>query len=592
MTAVTQALSSALLHFVWQGVVGGLVLAIALLLLRKCSPNSRYVASCVVLALLALAPLVTGWISYDALGGGRDSSFAVFSGSFTGPVVRTTSDNVPAASFKEFEGWILPIWASGVMAFALRLAWASGHASSLRRLGVDADTLTKSIVSRLAARAGIRRSIRVLQSTFAEVPAVVGWLRPVVLLPVAVLAGLTPQQLEALIAHELAHVRRYDYLVNILQMSVETLLFYHPAVWWVSSRIRYERELCCDDFAVRLCGDAVSYARALTQLEKMRPSAPTLAMGSASGPLFHRVQRLLGRAGMESGPSRLACGVGLLVGILCLGLFMQSARAQQQPPITPLRPAEIAIPLAPVTPVSPKPSVAATALPALTPQDPLPQPAPPLPPAPPIAPAPRVAPSPSLAPSPPSPPPPLRLSLDDSHWVLFRGSDVVVHGNASDEAEARKARSPLDGDFLWFQLDGKTYVTQDYQTLDTFRSNLQVAEAQKKAAEQNVLRSQRALQDSQRQLQELEARLGELSQSQQNLNNTGRQDPGDTLKAELLRMNLMLAQLKLDAAAFRSGAEAARSAAEANRSAAEAEVSRNMEALREAVRTGRARPAP
>ena len=98
-------------------------------------------------------------------------------------------------------------------------------------------------------------------------PTVIGWLKPVVLLPASALAGLTPRQLEAILAHELAHIRRHDYLVNLLQTLVETLLFYHPAVWWLSRRIRVERENCCDDLAVSLCGDPVAYAAALADLE-------------------------------------------------------------------------------------------------------------------------------------------------------------------------------------------------------------------------------------------------------------------------------------------------------------------------------------
>src|SRR4029434_68939 len=98
----------------------------------------------------------------------------------------------------------------------------------------------------------------------AAVHSAVGRLRPVLLLPAASLAGLTPQQLEAVLAHELAHIRRHDYLGNVFQTLVEALLFYHPAVWWPSARIRYERELCCDDLAVEVCGDPVCYERALT----------------------------------------------------------------------------------------------------------------------------------------------------------------------------------------------------------------------------------------------------------------------------------------------------------------------------------------
>src|SRR5207245_11758159 len=112
------------------------------------------------------------------------------------------------------------------------------------------------------------------RSALVEVPTLVGWRRPVALLPAGTLAGLSPAQLEALLAHELAHVRRLDYLVNLGQTTAETLLFYHPAVWWVSHRMRVEREHCCDDAAVAVCGDAVGYARALAELEGLRSSRP------------------------------------------------------------------------------------------------------------------------------------------------------------------------------------------------------------------------------------------------------------------------------------------------------------------------------
>ena len=125
-------------------------------------------------------------------------------------------------------------------------------------------------VARLTRRLHIGRAVRLLESTLVDVPTVIGWLKPVVLLPASALAGLSPHQLEAILAHELAHIRRHDYLVNLLQTLVETLLFYHPAVWWLSRRIRAERENCCDDLAVSLCGDPVAYAAALAELEGLR----------------------------------------------------------------------------------------------------------------------------------------------------------------------------------------------------------------------------------------------------------------------------------------------------------------------------------
>src|SRR4026207_1178121 len=256
MTPVTQTLTAALIHFVWQGIVVGLLLWIALFLLRKHSANARYAAGCIALGVLALSPLMTGWMVYQPDPQVSEISGARSAGQSVGLLLSAGSSVAPAMteSLKRMDGWILPLWVIGVLIFALRLAWAGGHASSLRRHGKEADAAILSLVESLAERSGVKATIRVLMSSIAEMPSVVGWIRPVILLPAAVVVGLTPQQLEAIIAHELAHIRRQDYFVNILQTVVETLLFYHPAVWWVSSRIRYEREICCDDLAVDACG--------------------------------------------------------------------------------------------------------------------------------------------------------------------------------------------------------------------------------------------------------------------------------------------------------------------------------------------------
>ncbi len=150
------------------------------------------------------------------------------------------------------------------------------------------------MAARLAKRLHIARPIRLLESSMVDVPTVIGWLRPVVLMPASALAGMAPQQLEAILAHELAHIRRHDYLVNLLQTLVETLLFYHPAVWWLSRRIRVERENCCDDLAVSLCGDPYAYARALADLEELRADSSRLVLAATGGSLLHRVRRLIG----------------------------------------------------------------------------------------------------------------------------------------------------------------------------------------------------------------------------------------------------------------------------------------------------------
>ena len=169
---------------------------------------------------------------------------------------------------------------------------------------------------------GITRAIRYCESRHLDAPAVVGWFRPVVLLPISALSGLTELQLRAVVAHELAHIRRLDAFFNLFQVAAETLLFYHPAVWWLSKRIRAERENCCDDVALSVCGNPAEYARALALLEQWR-AAPTFAMAANRGPLASRVTRLLGLT--EKGSSLRNAGVAF--GAICLAAALIAGNA-------------------------------------------------------------------------------------------------------------------------------------------------------------------------------------------------------------------------------------------------------------------------
>jgi beta-lactamase regulating signal transducer with metallopeptidase domain len=180
--------------------------------------------------------------------------------------------------------WLVVVWVFGVLVLSIRLAHGWLTARRLRTHGTrDSSAALTAVLARLATRLRVTRPVRLLESLAVEVPAVIGWLRPVILVPTSALTGLTPQQLEVLLAHELAHVRRYDYLVNVVQCAIETLLFYHPAVWWVSRCVREEREHCCDDLVVATCGDPRLYASALVGMERLRPAAPRLAMAATGG---------------------------------------------------------------------------------------------------------------------------------------------------------------------------------------------------------------------------------------------------------------------------------------------------------------------
>ena len=168
---------------------------------------------------------------------------------------------------------LVGVWLAGVSLLTVRLLGGWMWVQRMKRhASTGASRELQGMVVRLSKRLHISRTVRLLQSSAVVVPTVIGCLRPVILFPVSALAGMSPTQIESILAHELAHIRRHDYLVNLLQTLLETLLFYHPAVWWLSRRIRDERENCCDDLAVSLCGDPVAYARALADLEEHRGS--------------------------------------------------------------------------------------------------------------------------------------------------------------------------------------------------------------------------------------------------------------------------------------------------------------------------------
>ncbi|HLN27723.1 MAG TPA: M56 family metallopeptidase [Gemmataceae bacterium] len=190
--------------------------------------------------------------------------------------------------------FIVSLWFAGIVLFAIRPIWGLWTQWRLRRIGISPvpDSVEQALAD-LARRLNLRRSIRIAKSVRVRIPMAVGYLRPMILLLVCVLTGLSARQLEALLAHELAHIRRHDWLVNAFQVLAETLFFYHPAVWWLSRRIRQERENCCDDLAVSLIGDRATFGRMLFALEELRQRIPEPALAATGGTLVTRVRRVL-----------------------------------------------------------------------------------------------------------------------------------------------------------------------------------------------------------------------------------------------------------------------------------------------------------
>jgi uncharacterized protein (TIGR03435 family) len=246
--------------------------------------------------------------------------------------LRPTQTGMPvrAVPANRLLSWFVLFWLAGALAYSLRLIIGCFAAARLRFRSVRlAPPEWQQNFGELGTKIRVSRPVRLMVSGWAEAPAVVGWLRPVVLLPVGMLTGLPPDQIEALLLHELAHVRRHDYLVNILQSVIEGLLFYHPAVWWVSGHIRTEREACCDDLAVSASGDVLTYVRALTELALLRPLRLAPAVAASGGSLANRVARLLGTSRPTTGPRPPLVGViagALLLVVTGFGVFAQTAR--------------------------------------------------------------------------------------------------------------------------------------------------------------------------------------------------------------------------------------------------------------------------
>ena len=354
MSAWSQAISTALVDFLWQGALVGVLLWLTLIVLRNRSANVRYIVSCVALLVLCSLPLVT---IVALLSTTTSTPLApLASPAQLAPLTPPASLAPPASLLPQtmlqiwfvpdapriawldsVQGWALPAWSLGVVLLSIRLGLAYGHSFALERDAILPDDDAVNAVQRLAASIGIRRGVRVLETSGTDGPCVVGWLRPAILLPPAAVMGLSPQQLEAVLAHELAHIKRHDYLVNVAQVVAETLFFYHPVVWWLSKQIRVERELCCDDVAVHSCGDVVDYARALTTLARRSLGATDLSMAATGGSLKYRVQRLLGAAPRETVPTGAPGVIVLSVAVALLAMNIDRLEALGQAQGEPAR---------------------------------------------------------------------------------------------------------------------------------------------------------------------------------------------------------------------------------------------------------------
>ena len=316
-----------LLHFVWQGALLGLAVAGVLWLCRRRSANARYAIASGGLAALLAAPVVTVAVLWQA---GRTveplrrtdrAAARELANRSMGGHALIASDSMEAvhARLAATLPAVVAVWLAGVSLLLVRMGGGLWRVHRLYEAGLAAPVSRwQEVAARLASRLGLPDAVRVVESRLVGTPTVVGWLRPIVLLPVAALANLTPTQIEAILAHELARIRRHDTLVDLLQSLGETILFYHPAVWWVSGRIGAERENCCDDVALAICSDRVGYASALTALQEWRGREAVPVVAATAGPLGGRVRRILERPPEPQPRSRgRAWAISL---VLCAGI--------------------------------------------------------------------------------------------------------------------------------------------------------------------------------------------------------------------------------------------------------------------------------
>lgn len=310
-----EAIGWTLLHSLWQGAVVMIMLAVILGLTQGRNAHIRYGFATTALMLMLLWSGIT-FVSYYS----QPVESQVFQSEewasetefYISPAIALDTSleaSAPASSnfffwMDKLEGFmhinspfIAAFWLFGSMLFFLK--WLGGllYIHRIRRTAIAAISSSwQKKLDRLAKRMGILRNVKLVESIRVHTPMVVGHFKPLILVPVGMLTGMNPEQIETILIHELAHIRRNDYLINLIQSVLEVIYFYHPAYWWIADKMHQEREHCCDDIAVAVCGNAMLYARALTEVQARKyEKAPAMALAATGkkNHLMNRVKRLL-----------------------------------------------------------------------------------------------------------------------------------------------------------------------------------------------------------------------------------------------------------------------------------------------------------
>ncbi len=337
------AIGWTIFHSLWQGVIISVVLGVTLLLSGKRSSVFRYNLSVGALALLLFASIATFSKLYQPVSelnnittNGSLTSFTTFAESTIQNLEKNpTAQNILGqieTIFSSYLPLIVTFWFFGLIIFSLRFVGGLLYIERLRTKNIL--PLPQELVNRtelFIKQLKIKPQVKIYESIKVKVPIAVGYLKPVILLPIGVITGLPQNQVEAIIIHELAHIKRYDFLVNLLQTLVETILFYHPAAWWISSIIRSEREDCCDDITLELCGDSLTYSKALCNIQQLKTSGALFALAAIGNKnqLFRRIKRMNGNKNKLSYGIKFAAFSLVIIAIVAVTLYSPSSFASK-----------------------------------------------------------------------------------------------------------------------------------------------------------------------------------------------------------------------------------------------------------------------
>jgi beta-lactamase regulating signal transducer with metallopeptidase domain/uncharacterized protein YjbI with pentapeptide repeats len=317
---IIEALGLTIIHSLWQGALIAIVLGILMLFTRKFTSATRYILSVTALAFMLICPVYTFIKNYNPEPAANNTTHAVRvsdAPALKREIATAAKNNeiiaaghtskLKSVPIKDFFNrhfpLIVTVWFAGIIFFTLKFFGALAYTQRLKyfrisQISEDWQKKTRLLCKKL----NIGKAVKIYESALAKVPMVIGLIKPVILLPMSAFTGLSPKQLESIIAHELAHILRRDYIINLMQSVVEILFFYHPAVWWINNVIRTERENCCDDIAIAQTGDSTNYARALANIQEQLLLNNSLALSAAGNKnkLLKRIKRLLNQPKMKT----------------------------------------------------------------------------------------------------------------------------------------------------------------------------------------------------------------------------------------------------------------------------------------------------